>query len=312
MSLAPHPMTLRQLQYVVAVAETLSFRRAAERCRVSQPSLSAQLAQLEEALGVRVFERDKKRVLATEPGKLLIERAQRLVLDADDLVLAARRASDPLAGRLRLGVIPTIAPYLLPSVTPALRKAFPKLTAAWIEDKTSALVQLLGSGGLDAALVALEADLGDVEHAVIANDPFVLVTRKGDPLGTSKAEVARAELRDADVLLLDDGHCFRDQALEYCTRAKTHELEFRATSLATLAQMVAGGLGVTLLPQLAVRTEAQRADLKVRPFSSPPPARTIALIWRKRSAIGGALEKLATVIREAYPDSKKPLRTVRR
>jgi LysR family hydrogen peroxide-inducible transcriptional activator len=280
MSLAPHPMTLRQLQYVVAVAETLSFRKAAERCRVSQPSLSAQLAQLEEVLGVRVFERDKKRVMATEPGKLLIERAQRLVLDADDLVMAARRASDPLAGRLRLGVIPTIAPYLLPSVTPALRKAFPKLTAAWIEDKTSSLVQLLGSGGLDAALVALEADLGDVEHAVIAKDPFVLVTRKGDPLGASKADVARAELRDAEVLLLDDGHCFRDQALEYCTRAKAHELELRATSMATLAQMVAGGLGVTLLPQLAVRTEAERAGLKVRPFSNPSPARTIALIWR--------------------------------
>lgn len=301
MSHAPHPMTLRQLQYVVAVAETLSFRRAAERCHVSQPSLSAQLAQLEDALGVRVFERDKKRVMPTAAGKILIERAQRLVLDADDLVMAARRASDPLAGTLRIGVIPTIAPYLLPSVTPALRRAFPKLSAAWVEEKTGTLVGLLHSGGLDAALLALEAELGDIEHAVIAKDPFVLVTRKGDPLGGKRAGVERAELRDAEVLLLDDGHCFREQALEYCTRAKAHELELRATSLATLAQMVAGGMGVTLLPELSVKTEVARAGLTVRPFSGPPPARTIALIWRKRSAIGEALGKLAAVIRDAYP-----------
>jgi LysR family hydrogen peroxide-inducible transcriptional activator len=307
MSYAPHPITLRQLQYVVAVAETLSFRKAAERCHVSQPSLSAQLAQLEEALGVRVFERDKKRVMPTTAGKLLIERAQRLVVDADDLVTAARSAADPLAGMLRIGVIPTIAPYLLPSVTPALRKAFPKLSVAWVEEKTGTLVERLHGGGLDAALLALEAELGDVEHAVIAKDPFVLVTRKGDPLGGKKAEVGRAELRDAQVLLLDDGHCFREQALEYCTRAKAHELSLRATSLATLAQMVAGGMGVTLLPELSVKTEAPRAGLSVRPFCRPPPARTIALIWRKRSALGEALEKLAAVIRDAYP-----LRAVRR
>lgn len=301
MSYAPHPMTLRQLQYVVAVAETLSFRKAAERCRVSQPSLSAQIAQLEDALSVRVFERDKKRVMPTEAGKVLIERAQRLVLDADDLVMAARRAADPLTGILRIGVIPTIAPYLLPSVTPSLRKAFPKLSVAWVEEKTGTLVEMLHGGALDAALLALEAELGGVEHAVIAKDPFVLVTRKGDPLGGRKADVARAELRDAEVLLLDDGHCFREQALEYCTRAKARELELRATSLATLAQMVAGGMGVTLLPELAVKTEAARAGLTVRPFSSPPPARTIALIWRKRSAISDALAQLAGVLRDAYP-----------
>jgi LysR family hydrogen peroxide-inducible transcriptional activator len=296
-------VTLRQLQYVVAVAETLSFRKAAERCHVSQPSLSAQLAQLEDALGVRVFERDKKRVLPTEAGKIVIERARRLVLDADELVMAARRASDPLAGTLRIGVIPTIAPYLLPHVTPALRRAFPKLSAAWIEEKTGTLVEMLHAGALDTALLALEAELGDVEHASIAKDPFVLVTRRGDPLGTKKADVARSELRDAEVLLLDDGHCFREQALEYCTRAKAHELSLRATSLATLAQMVAGGMGVTLMPALAVKTEAARAGLSVRQFSSPPPTRTIALVWRKRSAIGDALEKLAAVIRDAYPRS---------
>jgi len=301
MSLAPHPITLRQLQYVVAVAQTLSFRKAAERCRVSQPSLSAQLAQLEAALSVRLFERDKKRVMPTQAGKALIERAQRLVLDADELVLAARRAADPLTGTLTLGVIPTIAPYLLPSVTPALRKAFPKLSVAWIEDKTEAVAELLARGSLDAALVALEAELGDVEHAVIAKDPFMLVTRRDHPLAHKRTDVSRTELRDTEVLLLDDGHCFREQALEYCTRAKAHELALRATSLATLTQMVAGGMGVTLLPQLAVATETARAGLKVRSFASPVPYRTLALIWRKRSAISDALRKLAEVLQAAYP-----------
>jgi LysR family hydrogen peroxide-inducible transcriptional activator len=303
MSFAPHPITLRQLQYVVAVSQTLSFRKAAERCRVSQPSLSAQLAQLEAALSVRLFERDKKRVMPTQAGKALIERAQRLVLDADELVLAARRAADPLTGTLTLGVIPTIAPYLLPSVTPALRKAFPKLGVAWIEDKTEALTKLLAAGSLDAALVALEAELGDVEHAVIAKDPFVLVTRRDHPLAQKRADVSRTELRDTEMLLLDDGHCFREQALEYCTRAKAHELALRATSLATLTQMVAGGMGVTLLPQLAVRTETTRTGLKIRLFTHPAPYRTIALIWRKRSAITDALQKLAEVLEASYPKS---------
>jgi LysR family hydrogen peroxide-inducible transcriptional activator len=308
MSFGPHPFTLRQLQYVVAVADTLSFRKAAERCHVSQPSLSAQLAQLEAALSVRLFERDKKRVLPTSAGKALIERARRLLLDAHELVMAARRAADPWSGTLSIGVIPTIAPYLLPSVAPALRKAFPKLSVAWIEDKTEPLVKRLAQGTLDAALVALEAELGDVEHAVVASDPFVLVMRRDHPLAQQRSAVSRAELRDADVLLLDDGHCFREQALEYCARAKANELALRATSLATLTQMVAGGMGVTLLPQLAVETEAARAGLKTRSFANPAPARTIALVWRKRSALADVLNKVAGVLRAAYPSSMRQRR----
>jgi LysR family hydrogen peroxide-inducible transcriptional activator len=306
MNWAPHPFSLRQLQYVVAVADALSFRKAAELCHVSQPSLSAQLAQLEGALGVQLFERDRRRVLPTRAGDEFIERARRLLLDADDLGAAARRATDPLDGSLRIGVIPTISPYLLPCATPALRKAFPRLSAIWVEDKTETLVRGLAAGSLDAALVALEADLGDVEHEVVASDPFVLVTRRDDPLAATTAAVERSELRDRDVLLLDDGHCFRDQTLTYCARAKVRELEFRATSLSTLAQMVAGGLGVTLLPELAVATELQRAALSVRPFSSPPPARTIALVWRKRSPITAALRRLGATIREAYPHAETP------
>jgi LysR family hydrogen peroxide-inducible transcriptional activator len=300
-ALAPHPFSLRQLQYVVAVGETLSFRKAAEACHVSQPSLSAQLAQLEETLGVRLFERDRRRVLVTAAGKELLDRARRVLLEAEDLVAAAKLAGDPLAGTLRMGVIPTISPYLLPSATPALRRAYPRLTTVWVEDKTESLVRSVDAGVLDAALLALEAEIGDVEHEVVADDPFVLATRPDDPLGTKKTPAKPAELRDKSVLLLDDGHCFRDQALAFCSSAKAHELEFRATSLATLAQMVAGGAGVTILPQLAVPTEAQRASLRVRAFAAPVPHRTLALVWRKRSPLAPALRKLASTIRKAYP-----------
>ncbi|HVN37636.1 MAG TPA: LysR substrate-binding domain-containing protein [Myxococcota bacterium] len=300
-SLAPHPFSLRQLQYVVAVAESLSFRKAAEACHVSQPSLSAQLAQVEDALGVRLFERDRRRVLVTAVGRELVERARRVLREADDLVAAARVAGDPLAGTLRIGVIPTISPYLLPSATPALRRAYPHLTTVWVEDKTDALVRSLEGGSLDAALLALEAEIGDVEHEVVAADPFVLATRRNDPLGSKSTPAKVAELRDASVLLLDDGHCFRDQALAFCSDAKVHELEFRATSLATLVHMVAGGAGVTILPELAVPTEAQRARLRVRAFATPVPHRTVALVWRKRSPLAPALRKLASTIREAYP-----------
>ncbi len=307
MSSAPHPFSLRQLQYAVAVADTLSFRKAAERCHVSQPALSAQLAQLEETLGVRLFERDPRRVLPTEAGKDLVLRSRAALHAADELLASAHRARDPLSGRLRIGVIPTISPYLLPIAAPALRAAFPQLVTVWVEDKTEVLVERLGAGAIDAALLALEAEIGDVDHERVAEDPFVLATRKDDPLGeASDRGAALADLADADVLLLDDGHCFRDQALAFCAKANVRELEFRATSLSTLVQMVAAGSGVTLLPSLAVPTEAGRAGLRVRPFAAPAPSRTIALVWRKRSPIAGALRDLAHAIRDAYPRPSTP------
>ena len=297
----PYSFTLRQLQYAIAVAESLSFRRAAELCHVSQPSLSAQIAELEGGLGVALFERDRRRVLVTGAGQALLDRARRLLVEADDLAGATKDAGDPLAGRLRIGVIPTISPYLLPAATPALKAACPRLITLWVEDRTEALVRALEQGTLDAALLALEAELGDLEREIVAEDPFVLATSPDDPLGAKRSPARPAELREARVLLLDDGHCFRDQALAYCTGARATELEFRATSLATLAQMVAGGVGVTLLPQLAASTEAQRARLHVRLLADPVPHRTIALVWRSRSPLADALRKVARTIRDAYP-----------
>ena len=301
-SFAPHPFTLRQLQYVVAVADALSFRRAAEQCHVAQPSLSAQLAQLEAALAVRLFERDRLRVLLTAAGSEFVARARRLLADANQLLDATKRAADVLGGTLRVGVIPTIAPYLLPSISRATRRKYPRLTLLWTEDRTEALVRALEAGSLDAALVALEAKLGPIDHAVIARDPFVLVTARDHSLGTGRGPIPAASLRATDVLLLDGGHCFREQALSFCETVKAHELEFRATSLPTLVQMVAQGAGVTLLPALAVATEVARSELRVRALQAPAPQRTLALVWRKHSPLASALSELATLWKAAYPN----------
>jgi LysR family hydrogen peroxide-inducible transcriptional activator len=299
-SLAPHPFSTRQLQYAVAVADARSFRRAAGLCGVSQPSLSAQLGLLEDALGVRLFERDRRRVLLTAAGEKLVARARRVLVETDDLLNAARQLGDPLAGVLRLGVIPTISPYLLPEIVPALRREHPRLTIRWVEDKTETLVRALNAGELDAALLALEADLGDLQSDVIGRDPFVLAAPRRHPLARASGPAALADLRGAAVLLLDDGHCLRNQALALCTSARTEELGFRATSLPTLAQMVWAGAGVTLLPRMAVGTESRRSTLVIRPLSDASAYRTIALVWRPTSPLGPALRKLSATIRSSY------------
>jgi LysR family hydrogen peroxide-inducible transcriptional activator len=301
-SFAPPAASLRQLQYVVAVADARSFRRAAEQCGVSQPSLSAQLAQLEGALGVRLFERDRRRVLLTSAGEELVERARRVLVEADDLVAAARRLGDPLAGTLALGVIPTVSPYLLPVAAPAVRRAHPRLTIRWLEDKTENLARDLHAGRLDAALLALEADLGGpLQREVIGRDPFVLAAPRAHPLAKKGARPASlGDLRGAHLLLLDDGHCLRDQALAVCAGARTEELAFRATSLPTLAQMVSAGAGITLLPRMAVATESRRAHLVVRPLADERAFRTLALVWRPTSPAGPALRQLAATIRASY------------
>ena len=297
----PHPFTLRQLQYVVAIADELSFHRAAAHCHVSQPTLSTQLAQVEDALGVSLFERSHRKVLVTGAGRDVVDRARMLLLEADEIVHATQRISDPMSGTIRLGVIPTISPYLLPSTTPTLRKKMPRLRIAWVEEKTDVLVRKLRDGELEGAILALEADVGDVVWEVIANDPFMVATPAGHALAAKNGPVAQAELRDEELLLLDEGHCFREQALEACSTARVREGEFRATSLSTLVQMVAGGAGITIIPALAVEAEARRARLHVRPLGGPGAHRTIAMIWRKHSSVEPTLRAVAMELRGAYP-----------
>jgi len=297
---SPHAFSLRQLQYIVAVADLLSFHRAADECHVSQPSLSLQIAELERVLKIKIFERDPHHVALTAVGRDFVESARAVLRAADALRETARRCSDPFSGTLRIGVIPTISPYWLPELTPALQKAYPHLTVIWLEDKTHILMHALQSGAIDAALLALEAEIGDVEREAIAKDPFVLVAPAGNPLVMKRAPAKAAELRGAAVMVLEDEHCFGKQALEFCFRAQAQDHQFRGTSLATVISMVAGGVGVTLLPTLAVRSEVRINNLRVRRFSDTEAARTIGLVWRKKSSLTSALRKLASSI-QAYP-----------
>jgi LysR family hydrogen peroxide-inducible transcriptional activator len=292
-------VSLRQLQYVVAVADLRGFRRAAEACHVSQPSLSAQIALAERQLGVQLFERDSRTVRISARGAVVIEQARRILSAAGELGEIARQAGDPFDGTLRLGVIPTIGPYLLPDLTPTLVKRFSRLSIAWTEARTSDLVRELRDGSLDAVLLALEADVGDLEHTVVMRDAFVLAASAGHPLVKTGAAATADVLNGASVLLRDDGHCCREQALSFCAQHGINEQRFRATSLGTLVQMVSAGTSVTLLPSLALPVENRRGQLRTRRFKKPEPGRTIALAWRRGSALRGALQRVAEVIRDA-------------
>lgn len=305
MNFGAHPLTLRQLQYALAVAELRSFRRAAQLCFVSQPSLSAQIAELERSLGVQLFERDRRQVLITPAGEELVERARRMLLLAEDLRDAAARRGDLLTGTLRLGVIPTIAPYLLPDIDPVIRAEYPGLMLRWTEDKTELLVEKIGRGELDAVLVALESELGSLAHETIGEDPFVLAAPREHRLGRKSGPLRVSTLAAERVLLLDDGHCFRDQALELCARTGAEELGFRATSLATLAQMALGGAGVTMLPRLAVEVENRRGLLTIREFTKPRPRRTLVLAWRRNSPLATSLKELTAVARKAFREATR-------
>jgi LysR family transcriptional regulator, hydrogen peroxide-inducible genes activator len=293
-------LSLRQLQYVVAVADTLGFHKAAVRCHVSQPTLSAQVQQLESVLGVRIFERDRRRVLVTRAGMDIVARARRVLVEAEDLLAIATRLREPFVGTLRIGVIPTVAPYLLPEIMPKVGKAYPKLALVFREEKTADIVRELAEGTLDAGLLALEADVGACAHAEIARDSFVAALPRGHPLARKK-RLDLSDLEGENVLLLDEGHCFRDQALALCSEARAAETPFRATSLATLAQMVSSGAGITLLPWMAVPVENRRGQLEVRPFGRPVPGRTIALVWRPTSPLASMFLELAKTLRAETP-----------
>jgi LysR family hydrogen peroxide-inducible transcriptional activator len=292
-------VSLRQLQYVVAVADLRGFRRAADACHVAQPSLSAQVALVERQLGVQLFERDSRSVRISARGAVVIDQARRILIAAGELGEIARQARDPFHGTLRLGVIPTIGPYLLPDLTPALAKRFPNLSIRWTEARTHDLVRELREGSLDALLLALEAGVGDLEHVVIRRDTFVLAAAPRHPIVKTTSPVNPDVLDGASLLLLDDGHCFRDQVLRFCAGHDIGEQRFRATSLATLVQMVSAGNSVTLLPMLALPVENRRGQLRVRAFTRPAPGRTIALAWRRGSALREALRRIGETVRAA-------------
>ncbi len=291
-------MNIRDLHYLVTVAETLHYGKAAKACNVSQPTLSMQLKKLEDTLGVQLFERTNKQVQLTAIGADIVLRARRILAEVAQIKLAADAAHDPMTGSLRLGLFPTLAPYLLPSLMPLLRESFPKLTLLLTEEKTPTLLHQLETGALDCALLALPITNDSLATAHLFDEPFLLAVGRGHHLAPRKS-VRVGDLSLENVLLLEDGHCLRDQALAVCHRVGVGESNnFRATSLETLRHMVASSDAVTLIPELATRD--RDASMRYIPFAEPAPSRAIGLIWRKTSARAPLFEAMAKVITTNY------------
>lgn len=297
-------MTLRDLRYLVAVADHGNFGRAAEACHVSQPTLSAQLKKLEESLGVDLFERTPRAVRPTAAGVRIVARARRVLEEADLLLAEARGLGAPLTGPLALGLIPTLAPYVLPWFVPAVAAAHPELRLVVHEDLTAALLADLRDGRIDAALVALPAGDPDLAERPVFAEPFLLACPAADPLASAAAVPVDA-LAHERLLLLTEGHCLRDQALEVCRLERTGvSADFRAASLETLRQLVAAGHGCTLLPALAAEPADPR--LALRPLD-PPASRRVGLVWRRSYPRGDDLEILAQTLQASLPASVTPL-----
>jgi LysR family hydrogen peroxide-inducible transcriptional activator len=290
-------MNLKDLKYLVALADTGHFGKAAERSFVSQPTLSAQLKKLEEFLGVKLVERQPKNVQLTEVGRQIVVRARRMLEEGDEIVALARHNTDPLAGKLKLGLIPTIGPYLLPRVMQKIRKALPALGLMLYEYQTEPLLKRLRDGEIDLGILALPAPQDGLESRPLYEEAFTLALPQQHPLA-DKATVRVQDLKGHPLLLLEDGHCLRDQALEVCSRVDVKEVEdFRATSLETLRQMVVAGLGITLLPELAVESPfGSQRGLSIKHFAKPAPSRTVGAVWRKSSTRIAAIQELNRVV----------------
>lgn len=290
-------MNLRDLQYLVAIADHLHFGRAAQAMHVSQPTLSMQVKKLEESLGVQLIERTNKSVILTPIGHVIVGRARKVLDEAEELKLIAASSRDPLAGTLRVGLFPTLAPYLLPKLMPKLQAKFPRMQIQLVEEKTPVLISQLESGLLDCALLAMPVMSETLRVEALFIELFLLAVSKGHRLA-GRRSVKPDDLKKENVLLLEDGHCLRDQALEVCQTVGIGEnSSFRATSLETLRHMVATSDAVTLMPALAA--EGDRSARYI-PFASPAPSRAIGLYWRATSARGPLYEALASLISAAY------------
>lgn len=292
-------MNLRALQYFVKLADLRHFSKAADACFVSQPTLSTQIRKLEEELGTQLVERSPKNIMLTAVGEEIAERARKLLADAEQIRNVARRSSDPAEGNLRLGLFPTLAPYLLPHVIPGLRRHFPRLRLQLAEEKTDDLLRMLHHGELDAALLALPIPDAGLQIEVLFSEPFVLAVSANHPLAR-KVKIQAHDLHGNELLLLEEGHCLREHALEVCSLAGAHErVDFHASSMETLRQMVAAEVGITLMPMLAVMPPiAATENLVTRPFAGKAPYRTIALVWRSSSALVKFHQELASLFRE--------------
>ena len=299
-------MNLRDLRYFVALADTGHFGKAAERCFVSQPTLSAQIKKLENYLGVQLIERQPRRVTLTEMGAKILPLARRMLQGSDEIVALARNEHDPLSGKLKVALIPTIGPYLLPLLMRKLRRKLPRLKLMLYEYQTQPLLDKLRAGDIELGILALPVPLDGLEARTLYQEPFTVAVPNTSDLA-KKANVKVDDLSGETLLLLEDGHCLRDQALDVCGRIEAKESEdYRATSLETLRQMVAAGLGVTLLPELATRGPfGSGQGLTVKQFARPVPSRTVGAVWRKSSARTEAIDAICAVIETTMKEIKK-------
>lgn len=297
-------MNLRDLRYLVAVADHLHFGKAAEASFVSQPTLSTQIKKLERELGVELVERNPRHITLTEAGRQIVERARVILDEADNIRGIAHQAQDPESGTLRMGLFPTLAPYLLPHVVPAINARFPHLELLLVEEKTEVIVQRLRDGTLDVGVLALPIHDEQLHQEPLFTEDFVLAVPAAHPLAEHRGPIDTSVLAGEHVLLLEEGHCLRDQALSVCRLSGAAERSgFRATSLETLRQMVASGVGITLLPELAVQPPVSPSpDIELLRFNPPVPRREIAMLWRHTSVYRELLPRLAEVMRDLPAD----------
>ncbi|GAB4372983.1 MAG: hydrogen peroxide-inducible genes activator [Kiloniellaceae bacterium] len=290
-------LTLKQLRYFDAVARHGHFGQAAEACAISQPALSMQIKELEETLGTELFERGARRVRLTGFGEAFAQRARAILRSVDELGDLARASHDRLVGRLRIGIIPTIAPYLLPKIIGDLGRLHEGLDIQVRETLTSHLIEELRDGRIDTAIVALPVSEPSLTEVALFSEQFVLVRPAADD---GKPVPTREKLREMRLLLLEEGHCFRDQALSFCKLQPTRPRELLdGSTLSTLVQMVGAGIGVTLIPEMAVAVETRSAPVSVAHFKAPQPSRTVGMVWRKTSPLARQLERIAEEVRQS-------------
>jgi LysR family transcriptional regulator, hydrogen peroxide-inducible genes activator len=292
-------ITLKQLRYFDALAREQHFGRAADACAVTQPALSMQIQELEASLGIALVERTRSGIKLTPKGAAIAERAQRLLNDARDLIDFAKHSAGILSGALRLGVIPSVAPYVLPTLLPMMREKYADIELHLRETQTHQLIEELVEGKLDVLFLALPVKHPDIETLEIMEDRFLLAMPKSKKL-TGRVRATKELIAGDRLLLLEEGHCLRDQALTYCSLQNVDAVNtFGATSLSTIVEMVSAGLGITLLPEICVGVESRSRDLKIIRFAEPEPSRTLGLAWRKSSPRGDDFKALADLVAEA-------------
>jgi len=286
-------MNLRDLQYLVTTADLLNFSKAAEKCSVSQPTLSEQIRKTEESLEIKIFERSNRKVFLTEEGKEVINSARNILNELENIKQTAKNFKNPLGGNFSLGAFPTLAPYIFPTIVPKIKTNLPKLKLILVEEKTAVLINKLKKGELDAALLALPIEENQLETHTLFKDKFFLAVPPKHELAEKK-KLSVSGLDSHDLLLLEEGHCLRDQALEVCAKSGIEEEQnFRATSLETLRQMIKAGTGITFMPEIAIGKN--ETGIKYIPLE-PTPSRTIALVWRKTANKEQILKILCKII----------------